>query len=383
MRKKKRKFVAKNKSYTFIRLAILLGILLAVIAIAVGIVLLVKNRSAFGSVAELPFTADDPYVYNSSGFHYIKDGNLCFHDPAHPDKDTSLALNGENITLIASDSITALYSGAALHIVGAADMIDVGGEILSASCGKNHAAVLRKDAAGEAAILVYDSTGLLTDTISEQQAMLLDCGFGSLAGSDMLYVLSMSDSGSVPVSTITTYTYGENGAAMSGVITLHNELVEDVYFASDSIFVAGTAHLQRYDKEFTAKAYSLLTYGDTLLDVSDAGDKPLFLYADRAEQAALTEENPVPSSVRLLRAAEAELSDAVDRTVALPEGAHSCFAIGGRFMVFTKDTVYTYSASGTLSDTTTLEIPCDEAVKLSDSCILLRRGPEMRILNLR
>ncbi len=383
MQKKKRKFVAKNKSHTFRRIALLLGILLAAAAVVTGIILLIKNRSAFGSVAELPFTADDPYVYSSGGFHYIKDGSLRFHDPAHPERDTSLALNGENITLASSDTVTALYSGAALHIVGAAEMIDAGGEILSAACGKDHVAVLRRDAAGKAAILVYDSTGLLTDTINEQQAMLLRCGFGSLEGSDMLYVLSLSDSGSVPVSTITTYTYGENGAAMSGVITLHNELVEEVYFSSGSIFVAGTNYLQRYDKEFTAKAYSLLTYGDTLLDATAAGSKPLFLYADRDAAAALSDENPVPASVRLLSAAEEAQSGAVDRTVSLPEGAHSCFVIGGRFMAFTKDTVYTYSASGSLSSTTALEIPCDEAVKLSDTCILLRRGPEMRILNLR
>ena len=93
MRKKKRKFVAKNKSYTFKRLALLFGALLLLAAIVVGIVLLIKNRSAFGTVAELPFTADDPYVYNGEGFYYIKNGNLCFHDPDHPNDDTSLQLN--------------------------------------------------------------------------------------------------------------------------------------------------------------------------------------------------------------------------------------------------------------------------------------------------
>jgi len=383
MRKKIRKFVAKNKSYTLLRVLLLVGILALIAAIVAGVVLLLKNRSAFGEVTELPFTADDPYVYNGKGFYYIKNGSLCFHDPAHPEDDTSLTLNGENITLVSSDSMTALFSGAAFHIVGAADMIDAGGEILSAACGKNHAAVLRKDAAGEAAILVYDASGALTDSIPEQDAMLLDCGFGSLGGNDMLYVLSLSSGSSGPVSTITTYTYSENGAAMSGVITLRNELVENIYFSGNSIFVAGTNHLQRYDKEFTAKAYSLLTYGDTVLDFTAAGSNPLFLYGERNAVSALTAESPVPAAVRLVSAAEAEEPAAVDRVLSLPEGTHSCFVIGGKFMAVARDTVYTYSASGSLSDTTILEIPCDEAIKLSDSCILLRRGPEMRILRLR
>ena len=52
-------------------------------------------------------------------------------------------------------------------------------------------------------------------------------------------------------------------------------------------------------------------------------------------------------------------------------------------MAVTADTVYTYSASGILQSETALEIPCDEAIKLSDSRILFRRGPEMRMMALR
>lgn len=384
MRRKKRKFVAKDKGYTAVRLLLLFGVLALIAGITVGAVLLIKNRSSFGTVKTLPFGADDPYAYTGSGFYYIKEGSLCFHDPARPEDDTSLALNGENITLVSSDSTTALFSGAALHIIGAEEMIDAGGEILAAAPGKNHTAILRRDSAGSAAILVYDAAGTLTDTISEQgDNMLLDCGFGTFEGSDMLYVLTLSSSGSIPVSTITTYTYGENGAAMSGVITLQNELVESVYFTDSSIFVAGTSNLQRYDKEFTAKAYSLLTYGDAPLDLTTGGSDPLFLYADRNDLAALSETAPVPPTVRLVSVKEADAPAAVDRSVPLPEGTHSAFVIGGKLMAFTPDTVYTYSASGSLSETAELEIPCDEARKLSDDLVLLRRGPEMRILSLR
>ena len=52
-------------------------------------------------------------------------------------------------------------------------------------------------------------------------------------------------------------------------------------------------------------------------------------------------------------------------------------------MAVANKTVYTYNASGTLQSTTELEVPCDEAVKLSDSRILFRRGPEMRVMTLR
>lgn len=373
--RKKRKLVAKNKGYTVKRLLLLLLVLVVAAAAGTGIYLLVRKGNAFGTLSELPFTADDQWAYTGSGFYYISGSRLCYYDLADPEKASALELSTTDVTLVSSDSITAIYGGAAVHIVGASEMIDAGGQVLSVACGARHIAVMRQDAGEAVTILVYNASGTLVDSIESGDALLTDCGFGTAASGDTLWTLSLTTSGSTPVSTITTYTYGDVGASMSGVITLQSQLVEDVSFAGNSIFVAGTNHLLRYDKEITSEAYRLLVYGYRPLDFTSGGAKPLFLFAARGEEA--------PSSVRLISAADANLADAVTRTVALPEGTHSCFVIGGRFMAVTAKEVYTYNASGVLQSTTELEIPCDEAIKLSDSRILFRRGPQMRVMRLR
>ena len=219
----------------------------------------------------------------------------------------------------------------------------------------------------------YTTRGNSWISIDSGAALLRDSGFGN-HGRALPLTLSLATSGSTPVSTITTYTYSDAGAAMSGVITLQSQLVEQVCFTGNSIFVAGTNHLLRYDTEITSEAYRVLVYGYRPLGFTAGGAKPLFLFVPRN-----TESLP---PCRLISWATRELADAVH--AALPaEGTHSYFRIGGRFMAVTKQGVYTYNASGVLQSTTELEVPCDEAIRLSDTRILLRRGPEMRVMTLR
>ena len=359
--RKKRVLVAKDKGFTAKRLLLLLGALVLVAAAGVGIFLLVRDRGTFGTLSELPFTADDPWVYTGNGFYYISGDQLCYYDLANPENASTLTLSTTDVSLVSSESITAIYGGAAVHIIGAS--------------GTQHIAVMRQAADESVSLLVYDAAGTLVDSIDSTDALLMNYGFCKAGDADMLWTLSLATSGSIPVSTITTYTYGSAGASMSGVITLQSQLVESVSFTGNSLFVIGTNHLLRYDKAITSEAYRLLVYGYRPLDSTSGGTKPLFLFAARDAQTL--------SSVRLISVSEAELPDATARNVALPEGTHSCFVIGGRFMAVTNDTVYTYSASGTLQSETALEVPCDEAIKLSDSRILFRRGPQMRMMVLR
>ena len=373
--RKRRKLVAKNKSYTIKRLLVLVLALVLLAAAGTGIYLFLRGRNSFGTLTALPFTADDPWVYTDSGFYYISGGKLCFYDFSNPENAPSLDLSTTDVSLASSGSIAAIYSGAAVHIVGAEEMIDVGGQVFSVACGSKHIAVMRQDAGDATTVLVYDAAGKLVDSIDSGAALLVDCGFGTTGGQDVLWTLSLATSGSTPVSTITTYTYSDAGAAMSGVITLQSQLVEQVCFTGNSIFVAGTNHLLRYDTEITSEAYRVLVYGYRPLGFTAGGAKPLFLFVPRNTES--------PSAVRLISCADAELADAVTRSVALPEGTHSYFVIGGRFMAVTNKAVYTYNANGVLQSTTELEVPCDEAIRLSDTRILLRRGPEMRVMTLR
>ena len=82
--RKRRKLVAKNKGYTAKRLLLLLLALALVAAAAVGVFLLVRERGTFGTLAELPFTADDQWTFTGSGFYYISGDKLCYYDLNDP-----------------------------------------------------------------------------------------------------------------------------------------------------------------------------------------------------------------------------------------------------------------------------------------------------------
>ena len=170
--RKRRKLVAKNKGYTAKRLLLLLLALALVAAAAVGVFLLVRERGTFGTLAELPFTADGQWAFTGGGFYYISGDKLCYYDLNDPEKASSLQLSSTDVTLVSSDSITAVYGGAAVHIVGASEMIDAGGQVLSVSCGKRHIAVMRQGSDESVAVLVYDASGTLVDSIESGSALL-------------------------------------------------------------------------------------------------------------------------------------------------------------------------------------------------------------------
>lgn len=96
--RKRRKLVAKNKGYTAKRLLLLLLALALVAAAAVGVFLLVRERGAFGTLAELPFTADDQWTFTGSGFYYISGDKLCYYDLNDPEKASSLQLSSTDVT---------------------------------------------------------------------------------------------------------------------------------------------------------------------------------------------------------------------------------------------------------------------------------------------
>ena len=379
MRKKKRKLVSKNKALTIRRLALLAGIFLLLVGAVVGAVMLLKPKAELGAMTLLPFTADDQWVFTGGGFYYITGSKLCYYDLGDPEKASEMQLASPDVSLVSSGSITAVYSGPSVQLVGASQPIDAGGQVLSVVCGARHVAVMRQDSGDDATVLVYDSTGTLVDTIGQSGSLLVDLGFGTVDGSDMLWTLALSTTGSAPVSTITTYTYGEgSSAAMSGVITLQSELVEDVYFSQSSIFVVTTSHLLKYDKAITAETYNLLTYGYRPVDFTAGSSRSLFLFTERSGS------DSAAAPVQLISLGENDAGDMTSRTVALPDDVHSRFVIGGtRFMAISPRMVYTYNTRGERQSATELETPCDEAIKLSDTQILFRRGPEMRIMTLR
>lgn len=344
-------------------------VLLALVLVALGVfgvLAFLKSRSSFGTVMELPFYSEAEYAYSNGIFYYVDGEKLIRYDPADPDGATSISLGTGSVTVVAENGTAVLYSGSSVQIVGTEQLIDVGGQIISLNCARNHIAILRRDTSGADAVLVYSKEGTLVDIIEQQTDMIIGCGFYSSASSDLMWTLTLSTSATTPVTTLTTYSYtvqgGQTVAATSGVISINSQLVDGVVFTDESIFISGTEQLIRCDAGISGESWRLLTYGYRLEDYSVSSSKPLFLFVPRGEDAM--------NEVKLYSVSESAQSSATARTVQLDEDIHSVMACGGKMVAFSSNGLCKYSAAGVKGDTFALEFTCVGATKLSESDVL-------------
>ena len=370
-----------NKALTLRRVGLIALVLALLVGVSAGIAALVRDKDSFGTVTELPFFSASDYSYTGTGFYYISDDKLNYYDPADPDEGSkSMQLGTTDVSLCSSSAMTALYSGSSVQIIGVGDVIDAGGTVLGIRCGATHAAVIRQDSAGDAAVLVYDAAGALIDRIDQGAQLLVDCGLRETSSGDLLWTLMLDSSGSVPVNTITTYTYEVDGAgvpraSMSGVMSVQGQLVDRVVFTAKSIFIAGTSHLIRCDAGVSGEAYRLLTYGYRLADYTAAGSAPLFVYVER-NAAEVTR-------VKLYSAAEGDVAEATAREINLPEGTVGFAAANGKLYAFTADTMTVYSPLGLAQASYPLGFVCDGVVKLDENRLLAASAGSMKLITLR
>lgn len=377
----RRRFHSKNKALTFRRLGLLMLGALLIASVIWGVTALVREKDSFGTSAELPFGSDAVYAFTGSGFYYIKDESLIYHDLEDPSAGKTMKLGATDVAMCASSAQAALYSGSSVQILGVSETIDAGGKVLSMRCGATHTAVMREDASGAVAVLIYDASGALIDMIEQGQELLLDCGLRETSAGDVLWTLMLNSSGSVPINTITTYTYEVDGggtprASMSGVMTVQGQLVERIVFTQKSIFIACTSHLIRCDAGVSGEAYRLLTYGYRLADYSAAGANPLFVYVARDAGGSV-------SRVKLYGAAEGDIASATAREVYLPEGTLSFLAASGKLYAFTKDTLYAYDAAGKELASYALGFTCTGAAKLGEKRVLVTTEGAARLISLK
>lgn len=366
---RKRRYKVNNKGKAIGRIAVLAAALLIVIGLIFGIVKLIgsgaKKRKG---VSELPFKATDNYTYTGAGFLYFDVGRLYYEDIADASKDTSYKINTEELKLAASTGISVLYHDTALQIVGAGDSLVFSGRVLGVRCGSQHVAVLREDSAGGTAIVIYDSKGIQVDQMDFDATDLIGFGFSNTSD-ETLWTLEADYSTHTPVSTLTTYNLATRRT--TGVMTVQGQLVEDVLFTNNSLFLSATSSLIRCTLAGTAEAYRITIYGWELLDYSIVDSGPVLLYGQRGAENH--------STLKLYTLAEGEVGTAQIASVHPPKEYVGAFLMKGRLCVYTPTELYTYSAKGELISTEELSETITGAEKLSDNHALLYKDDTLLI----
>lgn len=361
---RKRRFVVRRKGATLFRIGLLLGAVLLLFAVGYGVVRLVSKGGQRMNASQLPFTADTNYIYTGKGFLYMYGDRLYYEDLADTKKNASYQVSTKDIRLAASSTLSVLYNTTAVQIIGAGEPIIISGTVLDVACGTDHVAVLREDADEAISLLIYDKTGTQTDQMDFAPGALMDFGFAQ-TGDETMWTLELSVTGSLPVSTLTTYNLATNHT--TGVMSVQNQLVDGVIFTNNSIFLSCTTSLIRFNRTGITEAYRLLIYGWELCDFSTAEGGPVVLLRKRGDTNS-------EGTVKLYTLPEGGVASATVKDLQLPAGTTQAFLAGGKLYACTKEEVHVYSSTGKHVSTTKLPRATDSAAKLSDSSMLLRSG---------
>ena len=345
------------------RLLLLIGLLLAAAAAAVAAyVLLFAERERTVSMTATPLTAGVTRLNTGSGLLYQTEGHIHYYDWNDQGRNYTEGTATEDIRMSGSTFLSVVYTPTMLQIVGQEQPVAFTGEVLSVECGREHIAVLRRDSEGGESILVLSATGEQVDQLLPDDQYIVDFGFYTTTG-EMLWMQTISSASGTPTTRITTYDLQRRTGV--GVMQVQDQLIDGLYFTENSVFAAGTSQIIRYTHDGNKEIYREMVYGYRVLDFSAASGTPTFLLAPRDGDMY---------AVKLLTLSEGDTPEAVETHLQLPSEGVAGYIMNGALVVVAREKLYTYSLRGSLSSTATLELPVDEAEKLSDTMLLLLSG---------
>lgn len=342
------------------RTLVITGVMLVVALIAVvAYLLFFSAREKTISMTATPITAGMTKLNTGSGLLYQTDGHIHYYDWTNQSRNYTHGTATADIRMSGSTKLSVVYTNSMLQIVGQDQPVSFTGEILSVECGAQHIAVLRRDSEGGESVLILSSTGEQIDQLLPDDQYIIDFGFYTTSG-EMLWMQTLSVAAGVPTNRIMTYDLAKR--ASIGVMQVQDQLVDSLYITSNSVFAAGTSQIIRYTHDGNKEIYREMVYGFKVLDFSNASGTPTFLLAPREGNM---------HAIKLLTLKEADASGAVETHLQLPSEGVAGYIMNGALVVVSRDKLYTYTLLGKLSSTASFELPVDEAIKLSDTMLLL------------
>ena len=269
--------------------------------------------------------------------------------------------------------MTAAYVGSSLQLRNF-DTLTLNGTIRGVACGEGHCAALRtNDISGLDSIVVFNASAeAVGNPIDFSESKVVNFGFETKYGREMLWVICVNTQASLPVTTVRLYDYN-NGGTMSYYPSFYEQSIERVYFTEDSVFLVGTEDIIRYSMDSSRERYRVGIYGKEVMDVSASGGTVRFLLKPRGSSNQHT--------LYTLALAEADAPNTTMLTVYVGENIVNAFlqASGIRIVTRTRMISYTFSGKNSPSADIILSYPADDALKLDESSFLLVSGDDCYI----
>ncbi len=283
-----------------------------------------KGGNDFGSYKALAVPAGAQVQATGDGFVYY-DGSTIARVKASG-KTAWTYLIGTNATISAGGTSVAAWSDETITLIdmqsGVSTYSNAQGEpVQSVRVGEKYvAALLGSDA--DNTVVVLETGGKRVYEADFNQQTVIDYGFFS-AG-NLMWVMALDTTGSVPTCEITTYKPGNRRVV--GLISDTEQLMYNVTFQSTNIRCTGVTYLKAYDYTGTEDvAQRKLVYGWTLVS-ADKGDDPMTAFVPTGQ----SDGTGTIKDVRMVRAG-------LDQTVRMPFPCRAIVARGDNVYGFSKD----------------------------------------------
>ncbi|MEA5048808.1 MAG: hypothetical protein VB034_09400 [Eubacteriales bacterium] len=306
-----------------------------------------------------PISTSSTYINTGDGLLYQTDGQIHFYHLTDSKKNYTYGMGASNIRMSGSESMTAVFNEAQLQIVGEKAPLTFTGSIMEVECGTKYLAVLREAEDGTQGLHIITKSGEQVADLPYADQCIIDFGFYTTS-SEMLWIETLSVDTGTPMTTISTYDLVKN--EVTGMIHVQGQLVDKIYITSNSMFVVATNQIIRYIHEGNKEIYRTTIYGYEVVDFSNASGTPTFLLTTRGGDF---------HTVKIMTLQEDSAPEPVETTLQLPTEGVNAFIMGSRLVVVSREQLFNYSIKGVLSATANFQQPVDEAVKLTDTKLLL------------
>ena len=336
--------------------------------------LMFRQRNASLTYEKVGIEANMEYDVSGGYLTYASATDLIQVNINDTKKSTVTHLDGGSIDGFGvSSAITAVYAGSNLQLRNF-KTLTLNGTIRGVACGDSHCAALRtNDVNGLDSIVVFNASAqAVGNPIDFAESKVVNFGFETRYGRELLWVICVNTQASLPVTTVRLYDYNNDGA-MSYYPSFYEQSIERVYFTEDSVFLVGTEDIIRYNMDSSRERYRVGIYGKEVMDVAASNGTVRFLLKPRGANSEHT--------LYTLALAEADAPNTTMLTVYVGENIVNAFlqSNGIRIVTRTRMISYTYAGKNSPSADIELEYPADAALKLNDSSFLLVSGEDCYI----
>ena len=362
-----------SKRAAFRIAAIVIG-LIALAGVAVLVALTAKNCGTQLITRTLPLTSSELISGTGDGILYVRGGSLNFYSFKDEDNNFTRPITASPTGIVGSAGIKAIYSPNAVQIIDAPFDIEPEGEVIALRCGKAHVAACTRRPNGDETVTVYGLNGQQIYDFPFAAGRLVNFGFSEASGSTLWLMELDTDSGS-PRTTITTFDLDRMSS--TGVITVSDQLVEDVFFTGSSVFIVGTDSLIRYSAAANREIYRVQLYGYRVIDRSLTGESPVLLLMPRSSADLAG-----ASSLRILTVSQKDVAGETAVSVAVPDGIVGSHLVNGSLVLVTGGSLRLISNKGKLVETLSLPVGATaSSEKLDEHHILMERSGEYVLLS--